>query len=115
MKFFQTPSGHLVLQSEPEDNELLENLFSQHGHNETEFLSQLFESTGWQANGHLYQVAPEQVGALTDAPILSDELVIDEDGSVATVGKLWWYPNYMVSSMPEILVRKGQVTFQQAA
>lgn len=114
MKHFTTPNGNLVLQSEPADEPLLSDLLSRHGHNETEFLDGLLEATGWTANGRLYLVNPQDVGALTDAPILSDELRYGEHGDLDSVGSIWWYPDYAVSNLAEQLVRKGQVLLHRA-
>ena len=35
---------------------------------------------------------PEDIGALTDAPILSDDIEYDDEGEVVRVGAVYWYP-----------------------
>ena len=81
---------------------------------EVDMLSLLFEETGWSGNGELYEVAPEDIGALTSAPIITDELNIEDDGARKVLGEVWWYPNYMVSSWVEVLRETGEVIFTHA-
>lgn len=77
------------------------------------FLSELLEATGWQPNGRLYLVPPELVGALTDSPILSDELDYPDEGPLR-VGACWWYPQYENSSIVQVLQNEGKVVFSAA-
>jgi hypothetical protein len=56
-------------------------------------LSALLEDhlqTGWE------MVPPEDIGALTSAPILSDEIVRDEEGRIVEAGRVYWYRDYQV-------------------
>jgi len=46
--------------------------------------------SGWE------MVPPEDIGALTAAPILSDEITRDEEGHVTAAGRVYWYPDYQV-------------------
>ena len=54
---------------------------------------------------------PEEICALTDAPILTDSEYYDDLGAVAGAEKVWWYPNYAVSSEVEKLLADGCVLF----
>ena len=45
---------------------------------------------GWE------MVPPEDIGALTAAPILSDEMVRDDEGRVTEAGRVYWFPDYQV-------------------
>ena len=45
---------------------------------------------GWE------MVPPEDIGALTAAPILSDEIVRDDEGRITEAGRVYWYPDYAV-------------------
>lgn len=56
-------------------------------------------------------VRPEWVGALTDSPIITDELGIADDGTADYMGDVWWYPNYMITDPWEELKNKGRVIF----
>ena len=56
-------------------------------------------------------IRPEQCGALTDAPIFSDDLTIGDDGEVEFIGNTWWFPDYQVTDPWEVLKNTGQVIF----
>jgi hypothetical protein len=61
---------------------------------------------GWE------MVPPEDIGALTTAPILSDDIRRDEDGNVAEVGRVFWYPDYAVRDEIEEIRRDLVLVFQ---
>jgi hypothetical protein len=61
---------------------------------------------GWE------MVPPEDIGALTAAPILSDEIVRDEDGRVTEAGRVYWYPDYAVRDEITELRRNLVLVFQ---
>ena len=57
-------------------------------------------------------VNPEDIGALTDAPIVSCEIKYFEDSDeIEDIGKVYWFPNYMVQDPLEILLKEGEVVF----
>lgn len=58
---------------------------------------------------------PEEIGALTSAPIIADDVQHDDDGKVIDVGRVWWFPNYQIEDFTETLIRDGMVTFDLAA
>lgn len=66
-------------------------------------------SSGWE------MVPPEDIGALTAAPILSDEIVRDEDGRVTHAGRVYWYPEYQVLDEIEELRINLSIIFQGVA
>jgi hypothetical protein len=68
----------------------------------------------FQENGNLHQVQPEWIGALTDAPILTDDLSFDDDGTPRIEGRVWWFPSYQVIDPMEELTCKGRVEFTLA-
>ena len=115
MKFEFTPNGNLRIVSEPGDADLLLDIKSQCGENDITFLSELLEQTGWAPNGQLMQIWPEDVAALTDSPILTDDMSIEDDGSVSVPGRVWWYPNYALSNWADVLLEEGAVVFQLGA
>lgn len=53
-------------------------------------------------------VRPEQIGALTDAPIIGKGVGVDRGLRV------WWFPNYQVTSPQEVVARQGSVYFTAA-
>ena len=57
-------------------------------------------------------VPPEDIGALTAAPILSDEIVRDDDGRVTEAGRVYWYPDYQVRDEIEELREHLILIFQ---
>lgn len=61
---------------------------------------------GWE------MVPPEDIGALTAAPILSDEIVRDENGRVVEAGRVYWYPDYAVRDEIEELRGRLMLLFQ---
>jgi len=61
-------------------------------------------------------IAPEEVGALTDAPILakSDNVHRTKTGRLWKVTTLFWYPDYALRCPVDVLARVGRVTFVAA-
>lgn len=68
----------------------------------------------WLGNGWSF-VAPQDIGALTDAPILSPDVEQDDHGNVVKVGKVYWFPNYAVECELNTLLEKGEVFFPLAS
>ena len=64
---------------------------------------------GWE------MVPPEDLGALTAAPILSDEIERDEGGRVVEAGRVYWFPDYAVRDEIEELREKLVLVFQGIA
>ena len=63
-------------------------------------------ASGWD------YVAPEDIGALTAAPILSDNVLWDDAGDVAAVERVYWYPDYQIHDEIEELREKLVIMFQ---
>lgn len=55
-------------------------------------LAEDFLANGWET------IPPEDVGAMTDATIISDECERSDTGEVERVGRAWWDANYAVRS-----------------
>lgn len=85
------------------------------------------EKTMWEAfegiiESGLEWVAPERIGALTSAPILSDwhwPMYPDHEGELDGSAppddvQVWWYPNYMVRSPIDDLIEDGYTIFTKA-
>lgn len=108
-------SGNLEITREDADKEDLQDLLDRCTHRDHGFLADLLEHTGWSGNGKLHQVQPEWVAALTDAPILTDDLVhSDGDDMPKVEGTVWWYPDYAVKSFAEELIDTGRTVFTRA-
>ena len=58
-------------------------------------------------------VRPEEIAALTSAPIIG-EVVRDDHGELTKIHTLFWYPDYAVRSPVQVLAEKGTVTFDDA-
>jgi hypothetical protein len=58
-------------------------------------------------------IYPEEIGALTDAPILSDDAQYNDDGELIWCDNVYWYPDYQVLSPVEELFKYDQVVFQK--
>jgi hypothetical protein len=56
---------------------------------------------------------PEQVGALTDSPILTNDVTYNDNGEVEKIGQIWWYPNYMIDNLTEVLYNNGYIIFEK--
>jgi hypothetical protein len=64
---------------------------------------------GWEL------VPPEDIGALTAAPILSDDISRNEEGRVTEVGRVFWYPDYAVRDEIEEIRKNLVLLFQGVA
>src|ERR1700722_17299367 len=47
---------------------------------------------GWE------MIRPEEIGALTSAPIISDDVARNDDGDIIEIGSVYWFPNYQILS-----------------
>ncbi len=73
--------------------------------------SRLAETIEWQLTNGWSLVRPEDVGALTDAPIVTEDIDTDNQGNVLHVGTVYWYPQYDVSDPVAKLLENGYVDF----
>jgi hypothetical protein len=63
---------------------------------------------GWQL------VAPEEIGALTDAPIISDDVGRDDQGKLTAVGSVYAWMNYQILSPARELRDRGHIDLEMA-
>lgn len=59
----------------------------------------------------LSTVRPEAIGALTDSIILSECPEPEQDASYPEDARFFWFPDYMLHSPLEDLIRYGRVIF----
>lgn len=61
-------------------------------------------------------VRPEEVGAMTDSPIIAecDGIDRDDDGELVKVGKVAWFPNYQITDPWESLRNIGRTVLTLA-
>ena len=62
-------------------------------------------------------VAPEHIGALTDAPIIAEGFGFTDEGEpeLSEGAKVWWFPDYQVRDPWALLRDTGRVDFTLAA
>ena len=75
---------------------------------------EIFAETGLRGNCDLDNIPPEAISALTESPIIADQVDYDPGGIIGAVGNVWWFPNYMVTDPAEILIKTGEVIFTAA-
>lgn len=74
---------------------------------------ELLES--YSTNGSYTRINPEDIGALTSAPIITDHLEIDEnDEDMISHGHIYWFPQYETVDELEELYLNGFVIFTKA-
>jgi hypothetical protein len=54
-------------------------------------------------------INPEDVGALTEAPILSDTADYDDNGNLVDIKRCWGYMDYMIYNPIEQLLKNGKI------
>lgn len=114
MKYEIVPNGNLVITCEDADKEDLQAILDTTHHTDDGDLAEMLEHAGWSTNGRMFPVRPEWIGALTDAPIVTDDLEYLDDGEAVVRGAVWWFPNYMVESFAKTLISTGTVVFTAA-
>lgn len=99
------PNLHIVLiPSMREDVEALR------GKADDDALAEMAEP--WLGNGWTW-VAPEDIGALTQAPILSQDVEYDDEhGDIVRVGRIYYFDRYQTHSEVEELLAHGEVVFK---
>ncbi len=65
-------------------------------------------SCGWEL------IAPEELAALTSAPILGTGIDRDDQGKICRVEHLYWFPDYAIRDEIEELLTAGEITFDRA-
>jgi len=107
--------AYVVLEETPEGN--LKMTLTDDGRREAEeirtmpeedALADLLEDhfgAGWE------WVAPEEIGALTSAMILTNDATRDDSGKLTGIGRVYWDPQYQVRSTVEDLL-DGEVVWQ---
>jgi hypothetical protein len=106
-EFEKQPNGDLRITLLEEAQEDVQEIASK----ELDADSKLAQIIEWQLSNGWSFVRPEDVGALTDAPILTEELDTDDQGNVLRVGTVYWYPQYDVSDPIAMLLENGYVDF----
>lgn len=51
---------------------------------------------------------------LTSAPCIAETMDVDDDGRHTPVGRVWYYQDYQLKDMVEVLIQTGRVSFREA-
>jgi len=106
-EFEKQANGHLRIALLPEARGDVQEISSK----EIDADNKLSEVIEWQLANGWSLVRPEDVGALTDAPILSEDIDTDDQGNVRSVGTVYWYPQYDVTDPVTKLLQNGYIDF----
>ena len=60
------------------------------------------------------EILPEEIGALTSAMLLSDDVQRDDDGRITRIGRIYFNPNYQVKDEIRELRERSCVIFDGA-
>lgn len=104
-------SGNLTFILEPQDQADAKKLLAHHGGDDNAFLADMLAR--FCPHGKFVPINPEEVGALTSAPMFATQVRALEQGARAVDGDVWWYPAYEHSNFAEVLVQQGKVTFMK--
>lgn len=111
--FEENERGNLVIRMATHARAKTVEMLTTSSHTDFDFLDKLLEAAGQTSLGQLHRVLPENIGALTDAPIIGTSSFAPDTESDDN-DKVWWYPNYAVSSFAKELINHGEVTFTAA-
>lgn len=98
-----------------DSRETLQDIKDRVGEDDVQFLAEMLDVCGFSGNGVLYPIAPEDVGGLTDAPMMSNGVEFPDEGGRIVYGDVWWFPNYQLENFANTLLEQGHVTFRAAA
>jgi len=105
--------GNLVIRMAAHARAKTVEMLTTSSHTDFDFLDKLLEAAGQTSLGQLHRVLPENIGALTDAPIIGTSSFAPDTESDDN-DKVWWYPDYAVKSFASELINHGEVTFTAA-
>ncbi|KVP16858.1 hypothetical protein [Burkholderia ubonensis] len=115
MQAIKEANGNVTFILEGDDAEMLVDFQRQAQRNiDHEVLASMLDHFGFLGNAQYMPIMPENIGALTDAPMFSDEVMYLDDGSIKVTGDVWWYPAYEVEYFARKLRTEGKVTFTKA-
>jgi hypothetical protein len=53
----------------------------------------------------------DQLHQLSEAPVIVEDLSVEDDGSITLYGKAWFQGDYMIKSAVETILEKGYIDF----
>lgn len=102
-------NGNYVFTLEEDDREDMQRIVERCGAGSHEAMAQFTDWMGFQGDGG-GAVHPSQVGAMTDAPMFTDDYTYDDEGNFS-IGQLWYHASYMVENFLDVLLETGSVVF----
>lgn len=66
------------------------------------------------ANDSFDWLRPEEIGALTDAPIIAQDVERNDTGELVSTGAIFWYPQYETTDEISELMERGRLIFTRA-
>lgn len=123
LDFEQLPDGNLKVLLTPEGREELEALIEDISDDcqdkiwrqPTENIWYELTESHW-TNGSYEMLRPEDIGALTEAPIIGLDIARNDDNVVVLddISRVWYYPDYMIKDELSELLDHGHLIFQKA-
>ena len=110
MKVTILKNGFVKITANNEDRAELKYAYEQGGYPQADdYVRECLTNLYWEF------VQPEWVSALTNAPIITNDIVFGENGDCyfpTNIGDVWWFPSYMLKDPWEALKNKGRVIFE---
>lgn len=114
MLAIQESNGNVTFMLEDDDGEMLDRFQDQAQRNvDHEVLYSMLDHFGFLGNAKYLPIMPEDIGALTDAPMFTDDLEVSDAGAHEVKGSVWYYPDYQLKFFSEVLQTEGKVTFRK--
>ena len=109
MRHYLDKAGNLVVVASNSDRSEIAHYIRRAGAESALYMA--FESI--IGNSDLDWIPAEDIGALTDSPIIGESSVRD-DGTREVWGRVWWFPDYQTRDPAEDLARRGRAVFTLA-
>jgi hypothetical protein len=108
------PCGDLRLHLSSDGREELKEFMARAHNLDHDVLADMLERHA--ANGLYYPINSEfTFVGLTSAPVITDDLHHDDDGTEHVRGNLWWFERYQIESFAQTLLANGEVVFPLGA
>ena len=109
--FIKLPDGNLRIQLLPEHRQDVQEI---QDNEEWGITIKFLEVIEYQLCNGWREVRPEEIGALTDAPILTDDWDENDMGELTRIDNVWWLPEYAVVDEVQKILDQGYIDFTLA-
>jgi len=110
--FVELANGNLLIKLNAEGRAELAELVEDYGIAALGFDGAFIELVEYQTCNGWEWIAPEEIGALTNALILSCDTVRDDHGVLISCGRVYANMDYAIKSPAEELARNGEIILQ---